>query len=200
LQAMAYLIVRREKENRPRSSAHSMAGRQYNIDRKGRTPSQVTSGSIMEFTESIRNTIDGLLGHLGFEVSIVFGEGGMGFADHGADKSVQALANAIRYWTDLGTRISYLTMHCDSPPGTPSSASTVPTSPSQTIWPGSTFSLPFHSYLPSSHETNPSPTGFRRTSYAAHQAANRASVSTLSSVDLGTPWDIIRATSGLVQM
>ena len=198
-QTVAYLIVRLDPGNLSTLSTRSSTGRRYAINTKSRTSSNASLGSVIEFLKSIHHFIAVTLDELGFEASMSFDEANVEVADRLGDNSIQVLTNTLQYWENLSLRVAYLTMHCDAQPGSPKASSTAPTSPSQTTRPGSTFSIPYHTYLPSSHETHPSPTGFRRQSYA-HQAANRASISTLSSVDLGTPWDIVRATVGLVQM
>jgi hypothetical protein len=200
LRIMEYLVVRQDPCSLSRPSAVSSVDRQHTLNTVHRTTSDMGFASVLEFIESMYSLINESLSGLGHKANIVSVGAGIEVANHRTDTSVLVLTNTIDEWSDLNIRVNYLMMHCDTPATTSSLSSIAPTSPSQTTRPGSTFSLPYHTYLPYSHETLPSTTGFRRTSYAAHQAANRASVSTLSSVDLGTPWDIVRATLGLVQL
>lgn len=192
LLVMAYLVVRWNPCGLSRPSALNLADPQHTLH---------AVRAVLEFIESMYRLTNESLNGLGYKANIVPVKAGIEVANHRTDISVQLLTNAIEEWSDLKIRVSYLMMHCDAPAPISSSRSIAPTSPSQTTRPGSTFSsLPYHTYLPYSHETLPSTTGFRRASYVAQQTANRASVSTLSSVDLGTPWDIVRATLGLVQL
>ncbi len=200
LRIMAYLVARRNPRSLSRPSAVSLADTQRTIDTIHKTTSNMSFASVLEFTESIYHLINESLDGLGYKANIVSVRTAIQVTNHRTDTSERVLTNTIEKWSDLNFRVSYLMMHCDALATHSSLSSISPTSPSQTTRPGSTFSLPYHAPLPYSHETLPSTTGFRRTSYAAHQTANRASVSTLSSVDLGTPWDIVRATLGLVQV